>query len=328
MVKVDYMDPRHLDLLRELADRGTLTAVASATHRTPSAVSQQLRSAEREAGMPLVAPHGRGLRLTRAGSVLAEGAVEVASAIERVQARLDELRDAPVGSVSVAALPSAAEVLLPELLDRLGHTELDVVVRDVDVAEAEFAALAADHDVVIGHTITGTVGSPSDRLARRVLVEEPLDIALPRGHRLAGRHHLTPELVVGERWIGVPEGYPFDTVVIAVENATGRRAERVQRVRDNRLVEAMVARGLGIALLPRFTTRPRVDVVLKPLVGVRASRRLLALSRRDVAERVAVRTVLDALAEIASDAAGLARHDEPAAPDGDEFPPASGSSSV
>jgi DNA-binding transcriptional LysR family regulator len=101
----------------------------------------------------------------------------------------------------------------------------------------------------------------------------------------------------------------------------------VQRVRDNRLVEAMVARGLGIALLPRFTTRPRVDVVLKPLVGVRASRRLLALSRRDVAERVAVRTVLDALAEIAS-AAGLARHDEPAAPDGDEFPPASGSSSV
>ena len=44
------MDVRHLDLLRELRDRGTLAAVAAATHRTPSAVSQQLRTAERESG--------------------------------------------------------------------------------------------------------------------------------------------------------------------------------------------------------------------------------------------------------------------------------------
>lgn len=35
------LDPRHLDLLRELADRGSLAAVAAATHRTPSALSQR-----------------------------------------------------------------------------------------------------------------------------------------------------------------------------------------------------------------------------------------------------------------------------------------------
>ncbi|MFC8504106.1 LysR family transcriptional regulator [Pedococcus sp. NPDC057267] len=301
------MDPRHLDLLRELAERGTLTAVATATHRTPSAVSQQLRSAEREAGMPLVAPHGRGLRLTRAGTLLAEGAVEVATAMARVQARLDELRDAPVGSVTVAALPSAAEVLLPDLLHRLQDTGLDIALHDVDVAEEEFVGLAADHDIVIGHTITGARDRSSAHVTRRVLVEEPLDVALPRGHRLARRHHLTPELVVDERWIGVPEGYPFDTVVIAIENATGQKVERLQRVRDNRLVEAMVARGLGVALLPRFTTRHNPAVVMKPLVGVRATRRLVALSRKDVAERAAVRTVLGALADIGATAADRSR---------------------
>ena len=71
------MDVRHLQLLRELDDRGSVTAVAAATHRTVSAVSQQLRTAQRSAGMALVEPDGRGIRLTEAGRLLAAGAVEV-----------------------------------------------------------------------------------------------------------------------------------------------------------------------------------------------------------------------------------------------------------
>src|SRR4051794_26174865 len=43
-----------LQLIRELADRGSVTAVAAATHRTPSAVSQQLKAIQRQAGVPLV----------------------------------------------------------------------------------------------------------------------------------------------------------------------------------------------------------------------------------------------------------------------------------
>ena len=67
------MDQRHLTLRRELAARGSVTAVAAATHRTGSAVSQQLRTAERDLGLPLVEPAGRGIRLTDAGRLLAEG---------------------------------------------------------------------------------------------------------------------------------------------------------------------------------------------------------------------------------------------------------------
>ena len=60
------MDLRHLELLRELADRGTVTAVAQATFRSPSAVSQQLHTAERAFQATLVEPDGRRLRLTAA----------------------------------------------------------------------------------------------------------------------------------------------------------------------------------------------------------------------------------------------------------------------
>lgn len=61
------MDVRRLRILRELADRGSVTAVAAALNFTPSAVSQQLKALSREAGLELTAPDGRGLRLTAAG---------------------------------------------------------------------------------------------------------------------------------------------------------------------------------------------------------------------------------------------------------------------
>ncbi|PZQ45806.1 MAG: LysR family transcriptional regulator, partial [Phenylobacterium zucineum] len=157
------MDVRHLDLLRELADRGTITAVAEATFRSPSAVSQQLRSAERAFGTALVEPQGRGLRLTAAGRLLAEGAVGVSTELARLQRELDDLRGRPSGVVRIAGLPSALEFLVSGLVSRLAGTGVDLELTDADVAEADFAARAADHDLVIGHSLS-EVPAGSDRL--------------------------------------------------------------------------------------------------------------------------------------------------------------------
>ena len=55
-----------LQLLREVARRGTLKAAAQAMSITPSAVSQQLKILEQEAGATLLEPHGRLVRLTEA----------------------------------------------------------------------------------------------------------------------------------------------------------------------------------------------------------------------------------------------------------------------
>ena len=72
----------------------------------------------------------------------------------------------------------------------------------------------------------------------------------------------------------------------------------VQRIRDNRVVEALVAAGVGCALLPRFTTRPRPDLVTLPLTDVRSVRSIVALGRPDRLERAAVRAAMEALREI------------------------------
>ncbi|MGV2819855.1 LysR family transcriptional regulator [Brevibacterium casei] len=60
-------------MLRALDEHGSVTEVARLSHRTPSAVSQQLRQAARELGHALVEPAGRGLRLTAAGPTARRG---------------------------------------------------------------------------------------------------------------------------------------------------------------------------------------------------------------------------------------------------------------
>jgi Transcriptional regulator len=291
------MDLQHLELLRELRDRGTVTAVAAAGFRSPSAVSQQLRTAERAFGLRLVEPDGRRLRLTEAGRLLADGAQQVAVTLAQLQARLDGLRGQAEGRVRICGLPSATELLVPALIARLAGTQVHVELTDEDIAEADFAGLTADHDLVIAHSLSAIPQGAEDRLVV-ALATEPLDVAVPVGHRLAGRGQLSPADLAEENWIGVPLGFPFDTVRIAIENRCGHSLKVIQRVRDNRLVEALVAQGLGCGLLPRFTTRPRHGVVTIPLAEVRSTRQIVAIARPDRVERAVVRVALDLLLQI------------------------------
>jgi DNA-binding transcriptional LysR family regulator len=105
------MDIQRLELLRELSERHSVTEVARALHRTPSAVSQQLKLLEREAGLPLTERSGRGLALTDAGRALARSATDVAIAIERAAAVWDEFRNTATGEVSILTFPTAGPAL-------------------------------------------------------------------------------------------------------------------------------------------------------------------------------------------------------------------------
>jgi DNA-binding transcriptional LysR family regulator len=297
------VDVRHLELLRELDDRGSVTAVARATHRTPSAVSQQLRTAERAFGATLVEPHGRGLRLTDAGRVLADAGRDVAVAVAAAEARWQEFRGTAAGVVTIAALPSAATFLLPGVLRELAGEPIDVVCTDLDLAEAAYAGQVVDHDVVIAHS-AHPAPPHAEGLVVQQLAREPLDIAMALDHPLTALEEVTPDDVAAWPWIGVPEGYPFDSIRLAVEEATGRRVEVRQRVRDNRLAEALVAEGECLAVLPRFTAPFGGAVVLRPLAGIASGRHVFAILRADRAQRRAVRRVLEALTTVGARTAG------------------------
>jgi DNA-binding transcriptional LysR family regulator len=291
------MDVRRLDLLRELAERGSVTAVAEATGRTPSAVSQQLKVLEREAGMPLTERSGRGLVLTSAGHALARSAADVAIALERADALWDEFRNHPSGEVTVLTFPTMGATLLPGVLTELAAVSgLVVQCTDLDPELAEFPDLTSDYDIVLAHAMPGDLPWGGRGLRAVPLLTEPLDIGLPVDHRLAGRSHLTPGDLVDETWLGVPPGFPFERLLHAVEQQSGQRARIGQRFSDLRIIEAFIEAGLGIAFVPRFTLGALpAGMVLKPLRGLPTVRQIVALMRPDVAERLAVRTVLDVL---------------------------------
>ncbi|WP_205602916.1 MULTISPECIES: LysR family transcriptional regulator [Mumia] len=298
------IDVDKLATLRELAERGSITAVADATYRTPSAVSQAIKALERDLGAVLVVREGRGVRLTDAGALLAEGAVEVAEAVARTRARFEEFRGDVSGEVAVTAFPSGAEMLLAPLLPRLAAEAPGVTLRlsDLDLAEYELAAATADHDLVLGHSVLAVPDPATTRLHVTPLLREPLDVAVAADHRLAARDAVRPEDLVDEPWIGVPVGHPFD-LLLPMLAVGGRPPRVVQRFLDNHVVTAFVAAGQGVALLPRLWRRAAEaqGVRLLPLEGVRAGRHVFALARPDRAERAAVRRVLAVLEDVAAE---------------------------
>jgi len=291
------MDVRRLELLRELAERGSITAVASATNRTASAVSQQLKVLEREAGIALTERHGRGIILTGAGRMLAQTATDVAVALERADALWEDFKQAPRGVVTLTTFPTGGQMLLPGLLTAIADVPgLELACTDQDPLLPDFADLTPDFDIVLADS-PGMLPSWKERgIAVVPLMTEPLDVALPEGHPLAAKRSLSPADLVDELWVGVPLGFPYDRILRQIEVINGSPARIGQRFLDNGIVEAIVAAGHGIAILPRYTTRDHENgLVTRPLSGVRATRRISALMRPDRAERPSVRLVVEAL---------------------------------
>src|SRR5919108_1735482 len=110
------LNVRRLAVLHELAERGSIAAVADALWMTPSAVSQHLARLERETGMPLIEKAGRGVRLTAAGQVLAEHGGRVMAALDEANAALQALRTTPGGRVRLASFPSVVQHVLPPIV--------------------------------------------------------------------------------------------------------------------------------------------------------------------------------------------------------------------
>ena len=286
-------------MLRELADHGTVAAVAQALSMTPSAVSQQLKILQREAGVTLIEPDGRRVRLTDAGQVLVGHADTVLAALDRAKAEMDAYRSTPRGTVSVSFFPSGAAMLLAPLISRTAERGVQVLGRDVDVPASRAPAQLADFDVVVVHRDERDASPWGPRFEATELLREPLDIVLPPGHHLAGRGQVELADLPDEQWIGVEGGLMVDDVLNSIATRSGVQPRIAQRINDFRVVEELVNAGTGIALMPRYVILAR-DLVRLPITDISVARRVEAITRAGASARPAVAAVIDELREIAA----------------------------
>jgi DNA-binding transcriptional LysR family regulator len=289
------VEPQRLRVLRELADRGTVAETAKALVMTPSAVSQQLKVLAREAGVPLLEPDGRSVRLTDAGRALVLRADEVLAALDRAEAEMALYREAPHGVVRLASFPSGAALLLPRVLAELAGTPVRLQASDEDLPPTQVSRLLADYDVVLTHRDDRTPLRPDPRVMVRTLLREPIDVVVAADHRLAGHTRVHPDELADEDWISVRGGFPVDDVLLSIATVTGVQPRVTQRLNDFRVIESLVATGWGVALMPRWAvTDPRLAVL--PLADVRAGRVYELAARPHAERRPAVAAVFAAFA--------------------------------
>ncbi|MFI7035112.1 LysR family transcriptional regulator [Microbispora rosea] len=268
------LDVRRLRLLRELAYRGTIAAVAEALTFTPSAVSQQLAALEREAGVALLERTGRRVALTPAGVALVRHAEAVLERLEQAAAELAAARGDLSGTVRIGAFPTATRAILPSALAALAHSHqgLDPMVDEVDPAEVAPRLRAGELDVALVHEYDFVPAEPDLALDAVPLLEEPMYLATIRP--VSGEGDAARLLACREEpWIASTPGTLCHAMTVRACQAAGFSPRVRHHIDDFATVLAMVAVGQGVALVPELgAADPPEDVTLTALSMRRRTR--------------------------------------------------------
>ena len=271
------LDLRRLRLLRELRRLGTISAVAEALQYSPSAVSQQLATLEREAGTRLLEPAGRRVRLTPQAELLVEHTEILLAQMERTEAALAATSTATVGVLRVAAFQSAAHSLLPQALIELDrqHPRLRVEITQQEPEDALPALIAGEFDIVIGEEYPGHPLPRPVQTDRRDLRTDELYLVIPNTWASRGLAEMATCPFVME-----PPGTRARAWATAVCRQAGFEPDVPHTSPDLQTHLRLAQTGLAAALVPELSgARQTPDILTRHLPG-RPTRQLFASMRR------------------------------------------------
>jgi DNA-binding transcriptional LysR family regulator len=298
------LDVRRLALLRELALRGTIAAVAAAVHQTPSAISQQLAQLEREAGVPLLRKAGRRLQLTPQAEILVRRTEEVLTTLEHAETELAGSLTQATGVIRVAIFQSVALALLPAALDVLEreHPALAAVVTQREPETALHETFARDFDLVIAEEYPGHAAPQLRGLDRKPLTTDAIRLAVPPGGtgRLAVRDIRD---AAAAPWVMEPHGAASRHWAEQACRRAGFEPQVRFETADLQAHVRLIQTGHAVALLPDLIWQgasPTVELV--PLDG-EPRRTVFTSTRLASASHPAVVAFRDALARAAGTAA-------------------------
>ncbi|MFE5967891.1 LysR family transcriptional regulator [Streptomyces sp. NPDC056463] len=294
------LDLGRLRALHAVAVHGSVGAAAAALGFSPSAVSQQIGKLERETRTTLLERRGRGVRLTDEAHQLAATAEQLLAIVEEAEVRLEEWRGLPSGRLSIGCFASAARGLMPRALAELAtrHPALDARLTEVDPHISVELVERGVIDLAVAHDWDIAPMPVPPGVEHAVIGDDLCDVLVPRDHPMATRASVRREELADERWITQPPGSVCHDWLMRTLRATGYEPRIVHQAEENHTQVALVAAGLGIALVPRLgrgTLPPEVTPIrLDPM----PTRRLHALWRTGAARRPAITETVRTLQEL------------------------------
>lgn len=279
---------------------GSVVGAAQSLGFTPSAVSQQVKRLERQAGVPLLERVGRGVMLTRHGRHLVDEGSRLLADLEAIETSMHRQAGAVGGHLRLAAFSTATRGLLAPVMRSLRdeHPELELSMVEREPWDTVDLVAAGRCDLGIVHRWGDVPLSVPAHLIATTVAQDLADVIVHRDHRFAGRRQVRPRDLVDEPWIATPEITICRQWLGRMFDGTGRRPHVVHESTEFDSHLALVRAGLGVALVPRLGRSP----LGHDLVAVRVhdpvpTREILAVHRRTMAGSPTVRAVLAAIAQ-------------------------------
>lgn len=272
---------RDLRYFAAVAEEAHFTRAAERLFVSQPALSKQIRALERQLGADLFVRDRHGVRLTAVGAALLPHARRVLDVWEGALAAVNEAKAAQRATLVVGMSTSPGRGgLLPAVRSRFtaAHPQAELRLRQVGWQDPTAGLADGGSDVAY-------VWLPlpdQQRYEVLVVAEEPRLVALPAGHRLAGRDAVDFADLLDEPFLALPPGAgPLRDYWLATQERGGRQARVGAEVASTEeTYEALVA-GLGVVLVAAGNA-PLITlggVVTRPVRGLSPSRFALAWPR-------------------------------------------------
>jgi DNA-binding transcriptional LysR family regulator len=244
------MDVRQLRYFVAVAEELHFGRAATRLRIAQPALSQQIRTLERELALQLLERTNRGVVLTDAGARLVAEARSVLERFDEAVEVMRRVRAGSVGSVRVGVFPGPLRTVLPPVLVELRRQRPDVEVetRFVPAHEQPIALLDARLDLALMPSLGQAGVAPP--LAEKVVSRELLGIAVPAAHPLARKRLLGAKDLAGLPFVFMardsgPDVY--DTVLAALR-AAGVRPRSMLESSTPESSLSIVAAGLAASV--------------------------------------------------------------------------------
>src|SRR3954447_21285393 len=280
--------------LLALDAHGTVSAAASATGYTPSAVSQQIKRMERDLNVVLLDRVGRGVVLTEQGRLLVQHGRGIVRHLEAAMSGLQAEDAAPGGALRIVAFSTAVRGLVAPLVADLLADSPEVIPELVerDPPEAVEMLATGQTDLAIVHNWVGVPLHRPEHLCGIEVGRDVADLLVHRDHRLAGAGSVSGAELLAEPWASTPVGsicHGWFTYMFAgfpappaVRFGSWEFASQIR----------LVAEGVAVALVPRLGRGPLpAEVVAVPLTDPVPTRVIEVLWRESTSASPTLRHV-------------------------------------